>query len=44
MFFSFYITEFFISSSMLGKLMPKNSFELFVDIYLHGILKHAEAV
>jgi AcrR family transcriptional regulator len=44
MFFSFYITEFFISSSMLGKLMPKNSFELFVDIYLHGILRHAEAV
>lgn len=42
MFFSFYITEFFIRASILGKLMPKNSFELFVDIYLHGILKNPE--
>jgi AcrR family transcriptional regulator len=43
MFFSYYITEFFIGSSLLGKLMPKNSFDLFVDIYLHGILKPGEA-
>lgn len=42
MFFSFYVTEFFIGSSVLGKLMPKNSFELFVDIYLHGILNDKE--
>jgi len=38
MFFSFFVTELFIGSA-LGKLMPKNSFEIFVDIYLHGILK-----
>lgn len=39
MFFSFYITELFIKDSVIGKLMPKNSFDLFVDIYLHGVLK-----
>jgi AcrR family transcriptional regulator len=39
MFFSFYITELFIKDSVIAGLMPKNSFDLFVDIYLHGILK-----
>jgi AcrR family transcriptional regulator len=39
MFFSFYITEIFLSGSVVAKLMPKNSFDQFVDIYLHGILK-----
>jgi TetR/AcrR family transcriptional regulator, mexJK operon transcriptional repressor len=39
MFFSFYITELFIKDSIVGKLMPKDSFDLFVDIYLHGVIK-----
>jgi hypothetical protein len=39
MFFSFYITELFIKGSIVGKLMPKNSFDLFVDIYLHGVIQ-----
>jgi AcrR family transcriptional regulator len=39
MFFSFYVTDMFIQSSVIGKVMPKNSFDTFVDIYLHGILK-----
>lgn len=39
MFFSYYITETLLSGSVVAKLMPKNSFEQFVDIYLHGILK-----
>ena len=39
MFFSFYITEFLIQDSVIGRLMPKNSFDLFVDIYLHGVIK-----
>ena len=39
MFFSFYMTELFIQDSIVGKLMPKNSFDLFVDIYLHGVIK-----
>ena len=39
MFFSFYFTELIIRNSVIGKLMPKNSFDLFVDIYLHGVIK-----
>ena len=39
MFFSYYLSEMFIQGSALAKLMPKNSFDAFVDIYLHGILK-----
>jgi AcrR family transcriptional regulator len=39
MFFSFYITELFIKDSVMYKLMPKNSFDLFVDIYLYGVVK-----
>jgi hypothetical protein len=39
MFFSFYITELFIKDSLLAKIMPKNSFDFFVDIYLHGVIK-----
>ena len=42
MFFSFFVTELFLGGT-LAKLMPRNSFEIFVDIYLHGILKHKEA-
>ena len=38
MFFSFYVTELFIGDTALKKIMPKDSFDLFVDIYLHGIL------
>src|SRR3972149_11012007 len=41
MFFSFYITELFIRGSVIHKLMPKNSFDLFVDIYLHGVIKES---
>jgi len=41
MFFSFYITELFIKDSVIAKLMPKNSFDLFVDIYLHGVIKES---
>jgi AcrR family transcriptional regulator len=39
LFFSFYITELFLAGTALKKLMPKNSFDIMVDIYLHGILK-----
>ncbi len=41
MFFSFYITELFIQDSVITKLMPRNSFDLFVDIYLHGVIKES---
>ena len=39
MVFSYYLSEMFIQGSALAKLMPKNSFDTFVEIYLHGILK-----
>ena len=39
MFFSYYVTELFIKDSLLAGLMPKNSLDLFVDIYLHGVIK-----
>jgi AcrR family transcriptional regulator len=42
MFFSYSLTEMFIQGSALAKLMPKNSFDTFVDIYLHGILKETQ--
>ena len=42
MFFSYYLSEMFIQGSSLTKDMPKNSFDVFVDIYLHGILKETK--
>lgn len=39
LFFSYYITEMMLTGTHLKKLMPKNSFDVMVDIYLHGILK-----
>ncbi len=42
MFFSFYVTGMFIHGSVIAKIMPKDSFDTFVDIYLHGILKEAK--
>ena len=36
---SYLITEMIISDSIVGKLMPKNSADLYVDIFLKGILK-----
>jgi len=42
MLFSYYLTEMFIRGSTLAKLMPKNSFDTFVDIYLYGILRETK--
>lgn len=42
MFFSYYVTDLFIQGSALAKLMPKNSFDTFVDIYLYGVLKETK--
>ena len=42
MLFSYYLTEIFIQGSALAKLMPENSFDIFVGIYLHGILKETQ--
>ena len=36
---SYLITEMVISNSVVSKLMPKNTEDIYVDIFLHGILK-----
>ena len=38
---SYMITEIIISNSILSKVMPKNSLDAYVDIYMHGILKES---
>ena len=38
---SYLITEMVISNSIISKLLPKNSKDAYVDIYLHGILKES---
>lgn len=39
MILSYMLTDIVISQSMLKNLMPKNSLDAYVDIYMHGILK-----
>ena len=39
MIISYFSTEMFISNTVIGKLMPKNTADAYVDIFLHGILK-----
>ena len=38
---SYLITEMVISNSVISKLMPKNTEEIYLDIFLHGILKES---
>jgi AcrR family transcriptional regulator len=40
---SYMLTEIVISQSILKKLMPKNTLDAYVDIYMHGILKSEAA-
>jgi len=42
MIISYFITEMIISDSVISKLMPKNTADLYTDIFLHGILKPTE--
>jgi AcrR family transcriptional regulator len=42
MIMSYYLTEMVISNSVLSNAMPKNSADVYVDIFLHGILKSEE--
>ena len=36
---SYFVTEMVVSNSVLSNLMPKNPMDVYVDIFLHGILK-----
>ena len=38
---SYYITEMVIANSIVSKLMPKNPADVYLDIYLHGVLKES---
>ncbi len=39
---SYFVTEMVISNSVIHKYMPKNATEVYVDIFLHGILRSTE--
>lgn len=41
MIISYFITEMVISNSVISKLMPKNSTDVYIDIFLNGILKES---
>jgi AcrR family transcriptional regulator len=36
---SYFITEMVVSNSVVSNLMPKNPMDVYVDIFLHGIIK-----
>ena len=42
LFFSYYITGIILQGTIVGKMMPKDSFEQIVDIYLHGVIKESK--
>lgn len=39
MIISYFITEMLIANSVVSKLMPKDAADVYIDMYLHGILK-----
>ncbi len=39
MIISYFVTEMIISNSVISKLLPKNSADIYIDLFLHGILK-----
>jgi AcrR family transcriptional regulator len=39
---SYFITEMVVSNSVISKLMPKNTADAYVDIFLHGVLKESK--
>ncbi len=41
MIISYFITEMVISNSVISKLMPKNSTDIYIDLFLNGILKES---
>ncbi|MBI3161672.1 MAG: TetR/AcrR family transcriptional regulator [Chloroflexi bacterium] len=38
MIISYFITEMITANSVLSKLMPKNATDVYIDVYLHGVL------
>lgn len=40
--FSYYITGIILQGTVVAKIMPRDSFEQIVDIYLHGVIKESK--
>jgi len=36
---SYFITDIVVANSVLSKLMPKDALDIYIDTYLHGVLK-----
>jgi AcrR family transcriptional regulator len=41
---SYFVTEMVISNSVISNVMPKNPMDVYVDIFLHGIIKDKDEV
>ena len=41
MIISYFITEMLVANSVIGKLMPKDVADVYIDMYLHGVLKES---
>ena len=41
MIISYFITELITANSMISKFMPKDSADIYIDMYLHGVLKES---
>jgi AcrR family transcriptional regulator len=39
---SYFITEMVVSNSVISKLMPKNTADAYVDLFLHGVMKECK--
>ncbi len=39
MIISYFLTEMITANSVISKFMPKNAADVYIDIYLHGVLK-----
>jgi AcrR family transcriptional regulator len=39
MIISYFITEMIVANSVISKLMPKDAADVYIDMYLHGVLK-----
>jgi hypothetical protein len=42
MILSYIITDMIIANSVLNKVMPKNTLDAYVDIYMYGIIKETQ--
>lgn len=41
MIISYFITEMIVANSVISKLMPKDAADIYIDMYLHGVIKES---